>query len=266
VEVLPNNCIFLVDTYDTLDGVRHAIEAGRRLRDRGHEMIGVRLDSGDLAYLSIEARRMLDDAGFPEAKIVASNDLDERLITSLKQQGAKIDIWGVGTRLVTAYDQPALGGVYKLTAIRRAGEPWQPKIKLSEQSAKVNTPGILQVRRFTNNDRFVGDAIYDEQIGLELPTEIVDPADPLRRKRLASGVVSEDLLRPIFRRGECIYDEPSLPAMQARTRAQLQALHPTIRRFDHPHAYPAGLEARLHEHKLRMIDAARSHVSKQGDA
>ena len=119
-KAMPNNCVFLVDTYDTLEGVRHAIEVGRRLRQRGHEMVGIRLDSGDLAYLSIEARKILDDAGFPKAKILASNDLDEHLIADLKQQGATIAVWGVGTRLVTAYDQPALGGVYKLSALRDA--------------------------------------------------------------------------------------------------------------------------------------------------
>ena len=120
---MPNNCVFLVDTYDTLDGVRHAIEVGQELRRQGHEMIGIRLDSGDLAWLSIEARRMLDEAGFPKATIVASNELDEQIIASLKDQGATIGVWGVGTRLVTAYDQPALGGVYKLAAIARRARP-----------------------------------------------------------------------------------------------------------------------------------------------
>jgi nicotinate phosphoribosyltransferase len=117
-DAMPNNCIFLVDTYDTLEGVHKAVEAGKHLRAKGHEMIGIRLDSGDLAYLSIEARRILDENGFEKAIIVASNDLDETIINSLKQQGAQINVWGVGTKLVTGYDQPALGGVYKLTAIR----------------------------------------------------------------------------------------------------------------------------------------------------
>src|SRR5207248_3319128 len=160
-EAMPNNCVFLVDTYDTVDGVARAIEAGRWLRSQGHEMAGIRLDSGDLAYLSIEARRMLDAAGFPKALIVASNDLDEHIIASLKQQGARIGMWGVGTKLVTAFDQPALGGVYKLTAIRDAGQPWRYKVKLSEQAVKVSTPGILQVARFTRQDEFVGDMIFN---------------------------------------------------------------------------------------------------------
>ncbi len=124
-QAMPNNCVFLVDTYDTLTGVRNAVETAKRLRATGHEMLGIRLDSGDLAWLSIEARKILDESGFPQARIVASNDLDERLITSLKLQGARIDTWGVGTKLVTAFDQPALGGVYKLGAIRDERGDWQ---------------------------------------------------------------------------------------------------------------------------------------------
>jgi nicotinate phosphoribosyltransferase len=138
-DALPNNCVFLVDTYDTLEGVRNAARAGEVLRARGHRLLGVRLDSGDLAYLSGEARRLLDEAGFPDARILASNDLDERLVASLKAQGAPIAVWGVGTRLVTAYDQPALGCVYKLTAMRDAaadGGRWRPRVKVSEQARR----------------------------------------------------------------------------------------------------------------------------------
>ncbi len=125
-------------------------------------MIGIRLDSGDLAWLSAEARRMLDEAGFTEAKIMASNELDEQIIGSLKEQGATINVWGVGTRLVTAYDQPALGGVYKLAALRDEQGHWQPKVKLSEQAVKISTPGILQVRRFMKPGEAIGDVIFDE--------------------------------------------------------------------------------------------------------
>ncbi|MCP4655205.1 MAG: nicotinate phosphoribosyltransferase, partial [bacterium] len=135
---LPNNCVFLVDTYDTLEGVRHAIAMGKWLRERGHEMVGIRLDSGDLATLSCEARKLLDAAGFPKASIVASNDLDEYEIARLKAAGAAIDLWGVGTRLATAYDQPALGGVFKLSAFREAGGSWRPVIKLSEERLKIS--------------------------------------------------------------------------------------------------------------------------------
>ena len=147
-ECMPNQCVFLVDTYDTIEGIKKAIRVAKWLKERNKKFLGVRLDSGDLAYLSIKARQMLDEAGFPEAKIVASNELDETLIIELKRQGAMISVWGVGTNLVTAKDQPALDGVYKLSAIRNPGGEWVDKLKLSEQMIKVSNPGILQVRIF----------------------------------------------------------------------------------------------------------------------
>ena len=139
-EVLPNNCVFLVDTYDTIAGVHQAVEVGKRLRSRGYEMVGIRLDSGDLAQLSKGAREILDQAGFPDASIVASNDLDEYAMEKLRKQGAQIGVWGIGTKLATAYDQPALGGVYKLGALRDDKGNWQPKVKLSEQTIKTSIP------------------------------------------------------------------------------------------------------------------------------
>src|SRR5207253_3112370 len=143
-------------------------------RRRGHELAGIRLDSGDLAYLSIEAREILDAGGFPDAVIVGSNDLDETIIASLKEQGATINVWGVGTKLVTAYDQPALGGVYKLSAIRDGDGKWRHKVKLSEQAVKVTNPGILQVRRFRSATEFIGDGIYDVSAPLPDHFTIVD--------------------------------------------------------------------------------------------
>jgi nicotinate phosphoribosyltransferase len=258
---MPNNCIFLVDTYDTLQGVRHAIEAGKKLRDRGYKLGGIRLDSGDLAYLSIEARKLLDAAGFHEAAIVASNDLNERLIASLKQQGARISIWGVGTKLVTAYDQPALGGVYKLSALRKQDGQWEYKLKLSEQSAKATTPGVLQVRRFHDGAQFAGDAIYDEIRGLPKQITIVDPADITRRKTFSEDCASEDLLVPVLRGGKCVYAVPSLENVRLRAQAQLDMLHPGIKRFDNPHSYPAGLELSLCEFKTELILKTRRALS-----
>ena len=150
---MPNNCVFLVDTYDTLDGVRNAIQAGKKLRAHGHEMVGVRLDSGDLTALSISARALLNQAGFSNAKIVASDSLNEYRIAQLKADGAQIDIWGVGTNLVTAQDQPALGGVYKLSAQRESPtSKWVPKIKLSNSPIKVSNPGRLQIYRCFDSD------------------------------------------------------------------------------------------------------------------
>jgi len=142
-KALPNNAVFLVDTYNSLEGVRHAVEVGRQMRARGQALAGIRLDSGDLAFLSRQARKILDDAGFTAAVIIGSNDLDEYLIESLKQQRAAIGCWGVGTRLITGYDHPALGGVYKLSAIRNANGGWDYKVKVSEQAAKITNPGIL---------------------------------------------------------------------------------------------------------------------------
>jgi len=256
-DVMPNNAIFLVDTYDSLEGVRHAIEAGKRLRASGHELGGIRLDSGDLAYLSIEARKLLNAAGFPNAVILASNDLDERLIASLKQQKAAINVWGVGTRLVTAYDDPALGGVYKLAALRQADGSWAHKIKLSEQVAKITNPGILQVRRFRSAADFIGDAIYDELLPLPKRFTIVDPADATRRKHLPQDAQAEDLLIPVLRHGRLVYDLPPLEAIRERARVQLGFLHAGIKRFDNPHLYPAGLELSLHELKNSLVLRAK---------
>ena len=254
---LPNNCVFLVDTYDSLQGVHNAVKVGRWLRSRGHSLAGIRLDSGDLAYLSIQARKILDEAGFENTPILASNDLDESIIASLKQQGAKITIWGVGTRLVTGNDQPALGGVYKLTALRQPGGAWEHKLKLSEQTAKVSTPGILQVRRFLSDDGFVADAIYDQLLGLGDTIHIVHPLDFTRRKEVPSKTPYQDLQIPIFRKGETVYSPPPLVEIRDYAKHQLRQLHSSVRRFVNPHMYPVGLEQGLHELKTRLILKAR---------
>ena len=255
---MPRNCVLLVDTYDTLDGVRHAVEVGRWLRAQGHELIGVRLDSGDLAYLSIEARKILDAGGFPKAAIVASNDLDEHLIQSLKDQAATISVWGVGTRLVTGWDQPALGGVYKLAAVRKPGGPWQHRIKLSEQAIKVSTPGLLQVRRYSDDSGFRADMVWDEAGG-PLPADpmMIDPMDPTLRKKLEAGMAAEDLLVPIFRAGRPVWEPPPLADVRARVRDQLARCHAGIKRFDNPHRYPVGLERGLYDLKTRLVLKAR---------
>jgi nicotinate phosphoribosyltransferase len=261
-KAMPNNVVLLVDTYNTLEGVRRAAQVGRRLRDAGHRMVGIRLDSGDLAYLSIEARKILDDAGLTDAQILASNDLDEHLIESLKQQGATITQWGVGTKLVTAYDQPALGGVYKLSAIRDTSTaPWQYKLKLSEQFAKVSMPGVLQVRRFTRDGLFAGDVIYNEPDGIEASPTIVDPKDVMRRKRIDADASGEDLLIPVVRGGRVMYETPPLDAIRRRTFEQLERLHPTIRRHVNPHSYPVGLELGLSETRNRMVLEARARIA-----
>ncbi|MDH3711659.1 MAG: nicotinate phosphoribosyltransferase [Cyclobacteriaceae bacterium] len=249
---MPNNCVFLVDTYDTLQGVRHAIEVGKALREQGKELLGIRIDSGDLAYFSNRARKMLDQAGFQDAKIVASNDLDENIITSLNDQAADIDTWGVGTKLVTAFDQPALGGVYKLSAVRK-DEDWNYKLKLSEQAIKVNNPGIQQVRRFTSNGKMVADMIYDLNTELSEDYVLIDPMDVTRRKKITSGVSYRDLLEPIFKDGQLVYHEPDIHEIREKVRNEIAQLDKAVRRFVNPHSYVVGLEKSLHHLKTELI-------------
>ncbi len=201
-EIMPANCTLLVDTYDTHQGVENAIIVGRELRERGYDLNGIRLDSGDLAQLSRDARAMLDQAGFTQTKIVASNSLDEYEIKRLKAAGARIDIWGVGTRLSTAYDQPALGGVYKMAAIRAAGGTWDYKMKVSEQAIKRSNPGYLQVRRQLEDGVPRQDVIYNEW-----------EHDPLTD--------GQSLLVPIFRQGRKVYQSPSLVNIQAYAKKQI---------------------------------------------
>ncbi len=257
---MPNNCVFLVDTYDTLRGVERAIEVGRALREGGHELVGIRLDSGDLAALSIEARRMLDGAGFESASIVASNDLDEGAIEELKERGARIGVWGVGTKLATCYDQPALGGVYKLAAVRAAGEDWRDTVKLSEDPIKVSIPGIQQVRRYCSEGRLVGDAIHDERLGVEEPPEVADRADPGRLLSIPEDAVGEDLLVPIFRGGKRVYEPPPLEASRDRAREELERLPEACRRLADPELYPVGIERRLAARRQAMVECERESV------
>lgn len=253
---MPNNCVFLVDTYDTLEGVRCAVEVGRRLRESGHEMAGIRLDSGDLHRLSVEARRILDEGGFPGAAVVASNDLDEHRITELKEKGAKIGVWGVGTRLATAYDQPALGGVYKLAAIRAPGEPWSYRIKLSEQAIKISNPGIQQVRRYRGADgSLVGDLIYEEGLGNSGQGVAIDGGAAMQMGALGEG---EDLLQPIFRDGARVYSSPSVMEMRAHAQAELRSLSAGVRQLCDASQVPVGLEVGLDEMRRELIAAARA--------
>jgi nicotinate phosphoribosyltransferase len=254
---LPDNCIFLVDTYDTINGIKNAIKVGEWLRSQGKKLLGVRLDSGDLAYLSIQARKMLDETGFPDAKIVASNELDETIISDLKRQGAKIDIWGVGTNLVTAKDQPSLDGVYKLSAIREKDEPWKYKLKLSEQMLKISNPGILQVRRYVSNHENVADVIYDIHTDISTECTIVDPLDPTKQKVLKKGLESHDLLVPIFREGQLVYQSPTLEQIRSKTKSELNRFHDGIKRFINPHQYIVGMEKSLYDKKDSMIREIR---------
>lgn len=256
-EIFPNNCLLLVDTYDTINGVKLAIKVGQKLKSQGKKLMGIRLDSGDLAYLSIEARKLLNEAGLTETKIVASNDLDEGIIDSLIYQGAAIDGWAVGTKLVTCYDQPALGIVYKLSALNENGndENWRYCVKLSEQQAKISNPGILQIRRFKNADQFIADCIYDCAGKTPESWTIVDPVDFTRRKKIGTDAQFTDLLVPVMKDGKLLVENAFVDLNKTRSYVseQLACLHPSIKRLLNPHQYPVGLEKSLHEHKTEII-------------
>jgi len=256
-EAMPGNCVLLVDTYRSLEGVSHAIEVGRYLRARGGELAGIRLDSGDLAYLSQEARRMLDEAGFEHTPVFGSNELDERIIESLKEQGARIAVWGVGTRLVTGASDASIGGVYKLSAVRRPGGAWTHRVKLSELASKTSVPGILQVRRFRSAAGNVADCIYDELEGLPSPCTLVDPLDHTRRREIAADTPGEDLLVPVLRGGALVYRRPTLAEARSHAQDELARLHAGVKRFVNPHQYPVGLEQRLFDLRTRLILEAR---------
>lgn len=260
---LPETCVFLVDTYDSLCGVKHAIIVARELKEHGHSLIGIRLDSGDLAYLSIEARRLLDEAGFTETQIYASNELDEVIISELKRQGAKIKVWGVGTHLVTGgKDQAALDGVYKLSAIKGEDKRWHYKLKLSEQMLKISNPGILQVRRFSLDGEYIADAIYDEgSLKNRENWHLIDPLEPFREKIIPQKAAGEDLLIPIIKNGKQVYSSPPLEEIRKRTKEQLSKFPTGIKRFLNPHQFIVGMEKSTQEMKTELIKKARQKVA-----
>jgi nicotinate phosphoribosyltransferase len=263
-KALPSNTVLLVDTYDTLDGVRHAVEVGRWLRGEGHRMAGIRLDSGDLAWLSQQARRLLDEAGLADTAILASNELDEYVITALHDQKAAIAVWGVGTRLVTGWGEPALGGVYKLSAVRDGpGAPWTYRVKLSEQLAKTTIPGIHQVRRFRHPDGYLADVIHDVDLGLPDSPEMVDPLDHTRRRVIPAGTPGDDLLVPVLRAGAPVWTPPPLTEVRARAQAELSRFHSGVKRLVHPHSYPVGLERQLYDLRTRLVLEARQAGSRR---
>ena len=253
VKAFPHKGYLLVDTFNTLEGVKKAVKI------KG--LAGIRLDSGDLAYLSIKARKILDKAGLKHIPILASNDLDEYVIQSLKEQKAKIDVWAVGTKLATAYDQPALDGVYKLGAVRAPKGKWESgyKLKLSEQNAKISIPGLLRVRRyFDAKNKAVGDCIYNELQGMSDNPVMIDMLDPTRRKKIPSHTHYEELLKPVFKKGKCVYKLPTIAQSRERTFTQLKLFHPAIERFLNPHIYPVGLDANLFKLRMELILKAKA--------
>jgi nicotinate phosphoribosyltransferase len=232
-KMMPDNCILLVDTYNTLTGIQNALRIGEQLRLQGKDLVGVRLDSGDLLTLSQQARLMLDTAGFTNTKIIASNNLDEYRITELKQQGAPITVWGIGTNLVTAYDHAALDGVYKLSALRDAQGMWQYKLKLSEQAVKISTPGIHQIRRCYQDGVPYEDIVYDLELGLTPKINCKD---------------NKDLLQDIFTSGELVYQQPSIHASRQFALEQVKLFSQST-----AVTYPVTLEENLKTLREKLI-------------
>lgn len=256
----PENCLLLVDTYDTLhSGVPHAIEVFRELREKGYEPKGIRLDSGDLAYLSKEARKMLDEAGFPDTVICASGDLDEFSIRSLKNQGAKIDSWGVGTKLITSADMPALGGVYKLAAVYTDGKEI-PKIKLSDTTEKITNPSFKEVYRIYDGETGKAEADlitrFDEEIDVSEPLTIFHPTETWKRKTFEKYTVRK-LREKIFEGGKRLLPERSLQEHAAYFAAEYGRFWEEYTRQDMPHIYKVDLSQKLYDLKTEMISELR---------
>ena len=259
-KVYPDACVLLVDTYDTLQsGVPNAIKVARELREKGHEIRGIRLDSGDLAYLSKEARRMLDSAGFPDAIIVASSDLDEWIVESLKRQGAQVGIWGVGTRLVTSFSCPALGGVYKLTALDEGRERMMPKIKRSDNPEKIMNPGLKKVvRMYDKRGEMRGDVLFldEERLPQGRSFRAYHPMFLHVYKTYPKQFEMRELLVPIFQKGKLVYESPSLPTIREYSLSDLKGLDAAYKRFHNPHRYHVSLSPTLFSTKQRLLREA----------
>lgn len=253
----PDNCLLLVDTYDTLrSGVPHAIQVFKELRDQGYEPKGIRLDSGDLAYLSKAARAMLDEAGFENAIICASGDLDENLIRSLKAQGARIDTWGVGTKLITSADMPALGGVYKLAAVYE-GETEIPKIKLSDTTEKITNPGVKEVYRIYDapSHMAIADLIVraGETIDETKPLTIFHPVDTWKRMTITNFTVRK-LREPLFVGGKRVAPQYKLSEISAYRASEQAHFWEEYLRQDMPHIYKVDLSDQLYQLKKSLVE------------
>jgi nicotinate phosphoribosyltransferase len=263
----PTNAVLLVDTYNSLkSGVPNAIKAFNDiLKPMGIKKCGIRFDSGDMAYLTRRARQMLDDAGWTECKITVSNALDERLITDLFIQGAQIDSFGVGERLITARSEPVFGGVYKLAAVEDAGGKVIPKIKISENVGKITNPGFKRVYRFYDKESGMAEADYiclaDEVVDDSQPIVICDP-DARWKSKFMDSYTARELQVPVFKNGELVYDLPSLPDIKAYCAKQIETLWPEVLRFDNPHNYYVDLSESLMELKDDMLNNASGRSSR----
>ncbi|MFJ7952917.1 nicotinate phosphoribosyltransferase [Lysinibacillus sp. NPDC096418] len=259
------NCVFLVDTYNTLkSGVPTAIKVAKELGDKIN-FIGIRLDSGDIAFLSKEARRMLDEAGFPNAKIVVSNDLDEYTILNLKAQGARVDMWGIGTKLITAYDQPALGAVYKMVAIENEAGELQDTIKISANAEKVTTPGLKNVYRIIDleNGKAEGDYItmHDEDPQTEERIKMFHPVHTFVSK-FVTNFEAKNLHEQVITNGEVTYQNPPLEEMRAYATNNLELLWDEYKRAMNPEEYPVDLSQKCWDNKMRNIQEVTEMINK----
>ena len=258
VSCLPEGCVLLVDTYDTLRGIARAIQVGLKMRNEGKTLYALRIDSGDLTYLSQQARQLLDQAGLNEVKVIASGDLNEDLIDSLRQQGAKIDAWGVGTHLSTAFNQPALGATYKLAAIQDKEGRYVPKMKISSSLMKASVPGRLDLARFTKEDgTLFADMIFDRDHAPEKKRyQIINPINPVQRKTILDKELQrEQLLKPLpYASSAVVAPQEALKKARKRCREELTRLHPSICRLTNPHPYPVGLEQGLYQRRMEIIN------------
>ena len=261
-EIYPHNATLLVDTYDTLrSGVPDAIRAFNEvLKPQGITKCGIRLDSGDITYLSKKAREMLDEAGWTECQISASNSLDERILRALFRQGAKIDMFGVGERLITSSSSPVFGGVYKLTAVEDGDGNIIPKIKISENVDKITNPHFKKAYRLFNRDTGKAEADYlclhNEEVDDTKPLELFDPEATWKRKTF-TNYEARPLLVPIFKDGELVYKEPSLPDIQKYCAEQVDTLWDEVKRFDNPHNYYVDLSQKLWDLKQNLLRSGR---------
>ncbi len=261
-------CVFLVDTFDTLkSGVPNAIKVANEMGDKIH-FAGVRIDSGDMAYLSKRVREMLDDAGYPDAKIFASNDLDEKTITSLKMQDAKIDVWGIGTKLITAFDQPALGAVYKMVSVENDNGEMVDTIKLSNNAEKVSTPGKKQVWRITErkDGKSEGDYITldDENPNDEDSLYMFHPQYTYINKTL-TDFDARPLLKDIYKDGELVYEQPELADIKRYSEDVLSSLWPEYKRELNPQEYPVDLSTKCWNNKMSIIKDVHDKIKNKQD-
>ena len=255
-EIYPDNCLLLVDTYDTLrSGVPNAIKVFDELKAKGHKPVGIRLDSGDLAYLSKKAREMLDAAGHTDAKIFASNDIDENVLTSLHEQGAKIDVFGIGTKLITSYDNPSFGGVYKLAAIENGDGVLESRMKVSDTAQKMTNPGFKGVFRIYEDGHAAADliALYDEKYDESKPLTVFNPVETWKKTTFENYKIKK-LTIPVIEKGKLRYKFPTLKELAEYSKASIEEFWEEYKRYYNPHIYKVDLSDKVYALKKELLE------------